>query len=93
VTTSNKNGYRINRAISTPPNQILALTSLTLGAGVTPAQGSVKPAAGFTLDYVALIGCAPSAKTNKAISALNQQQRDRSIKPQCDINGTLCGSP
>jgi hypothetical protein len=39
-----------------------------------------------------LCQCDPSAKTNKAISALNQQQRDRSIKPQCDINGTLCGS-
>ncbi|MGC2495944.1 hypothetical protein [Candidatus Binatus sp.] len=40
-----------------------------------------------------LCQCDPSAKTNKAISALNQQQRDRSIKPQCDINGTLCGTP
>jgi hypothetical protein len=39
-----------------------------------------------------LCQCDPSVKTNKAISALNQQQRDRSIKPQCDINGTLCGS-
>jgi hypothetical protein len=40
-----------------------------------------------------LCGCDPSPKTNKEISALNQQQRDRGIKPQCDINGTLCGSP
>jgi len=39
-----------------------------------------------------LCQCDPSAKTNKAISALNQQQRDRGITPQCDINGTLCGS-
>jgi len=39
-----------------------------------------------------LCGCDPSARTNKAISALNQQQRDRGIEPQCDINGTLCGS-
>jgi hypothetical protein len=39
-----------------------------------------------------LCQCDPSVKTNKAISALNQQQRDRGIKPQCDINGTLCGS-
>ena len=39
-----------------------------------------------------LCQCDPSAKTNKAISALNQQQRDRGIKPQCDINDTLCGS-
>ena len=39
-----------------------------------------------------LCGCDPSPKTNKAISALNQQQRDREISPQCDINGTLCGT-
>ncbi len=40
-----------------------------------------------------LCGCDPSPETNQAISALNQQQRERGIKPQCDINGTLCGSP
>ncbi len=40
-----------------------------------------------------LCGCSPNAKTDTAIAALNQQQRDRGIKPQCDINGTLCGSP
>src|SRR5208282_1239567 len=39
-----------------------------------------------------LCECDPSAKTNKAIFALDQQQRDRGITPQCDINGTLCGS-
>jgi hypothetical protein len=40
-----------------------------------------------------LCQCDPSPKTNKAIYELNQQQRDRSITPQCDINGTLCGTP
>ncbi len=40
-----------------------------------------------------LCGCNPDAKTNKAIFALNQQQRNRGITPQCDVNGTLCGSP
>lgn len=39
-----------------------------------------------------LCSCDPSPKTNQAITALNQQQRERGIKPQCDINGTLCGS-
>ena len=39
-----------------------------------------------------LCECEPSAKTNKAITALNQQQRDRGITPQCDVNGTLCGA-
>jgi hypothetical protein len=40
-----------------------------------------------------LCGCDPNAKTNKKIAALNQQQRNRGITPQCDINGTLCGTP
>jgi hypothetical protein len=40
-----------------------------------------------------LCGCNPDGKTNTAIAARDQQQRDRGIKPQCDINGTLCGSP
>jgi hypothetical protein len=39
-----------------------------------------------------LCECEPTAKTNKAITALNQQQRDRGITPQCDVNGTLCGA-
>ena len=39
-----------------------------------------------------LCECDPSKKTNQAIFALDQQQRARGIKPQCDINGTLCGS-
>ena len=40
-----------------------------------------------------LCGCGADGKTNTAIFTLNQQQRDRGITPQCDINGTLCGSP
>ncbi|MFO1423128.1 MAG: hypothetical protein U1F70_05670 [Candidatus Competibacteraceae bacterium] len=30
--------------------------------------------------------------TNQAILGLNQQQRAVGIQPQCDLNGTLCGS-
>jgi hypothetical protein len=40
-----------------------------------------------------LCGCDANAKTEKKIAALDQRQRDRGITPQCDINGTLCGSP
>lgn len=40
-----------------------------------------------------LCNCAAAESTNKAIYKLNQAQRDLSITPQCDINGTLCGSP
>ncbi len=40
-----------------------------------------------------LCGCTPDRETNKAIASFNQQQRDLAITPQCDINGTLCGTP
>jgi hypothetical protein len=40
-----------------------------------------------------LCGCASNGKTNTAIAGLNQDQRNLGITPQCDINGTLCGSP
>jgi hypothetical protein len=40
-----------------------------------------------------LCGCQANAQTNATIASLVQQQRDLGITPQCDINGTLCGSP
>jgi len=40
-----------------------------------------------------LCDCSPDAETNKAIFSLNQRQRDLGITPQCDVNGTLCGTP
>ncbi len=40
-----------------------------------------------------LCGCASNGKTDTAIAGLNQDQRNHGIIPQCDINGTLCGSP
>jgi hypothetical protein len=40
-----------------------------------------------------LCGCPADALTNSAIGSLVQQQRDVGVTPQCDINGTLCGSP
>lgn len=39
-----------------------------------------------------LCGCTSNTQTDKAIARLNQLQRDRGIIPQCDQNGTLCGS-
>jgi hypothetical protein len=47
VMTSNQNGYPINRPFSTH-----AARRLIPGAGVTPAEGSVKPTAGFTFNKV-----------------------------------------
>lgn len=40
-----------------------------------------------------LCGCEPNAKTNDVIYDLNEKQRALSITPQCDVNGTLCGTP
>lgn len=40
-----------------------------------------------------LCGCDADNPTQKAVYTLNQQQRDRGITPQCDVNGTLCGQP
>ncbi len=40
-----------------------------------------------------LCGCTPNRETNRAIASFNQRQRDLAITPQCDINGTLCGTP
>lgn len=39
-----------------------------------------------------ICGCEPNDVTGQAMFVLNQQQRDRGIVPQCDLNGTLCGA-
>jgi hypothetical protein len=38
-----------------------------------------------------ICGCEPSPKTNAKIYELDEAQRALGIKPQCDINGSLCG--
>ncbi|HVA79227.1 MAG TPA: hypothetical protein VNF27_15120 [Candidatus Binataceae bacterium] len=40
-----------------------------------------------------LCGCPINTQTDSLIASLNSQQRSRGIKPQCDDNGTLCGTP
>lgn len=39
-----------------------------------------------------LCGCEPNAQTQAELAALNAAQRARGITPQCDVNGTLCGT-
>jgi hypothetical protein len=39
-----------------------------------------------------ICGCEPDSPTNAEIYLLNEAQRNENIVPQCDINGTLCGS-
>ncbi len=38
-----------------------------------------------------ICGCDANSETEQAIFDLNKRQRNRDIKPQCDINDTLCG--
>lgn len=38
-----------------------------------------------------ICGCEANNKTEEALFGLNERQREKSITPQCDINGTLCG--
>ncbi len=39
-----------------------------------------------------LCGCTPNSVTNQKIKTLDNDQRSNGEVPQCDINGTLCGS-
>lgn len=56
------------------------------------AIAKLESAVGCSCCASQLCGCAPNTETNHAIALLNQRQRNLSITPQCDINGTLCGS-
>jgi len=47
---------------------------------------------GFSCAASQICGCQPRKKTNEAILSLNERQRARGISPQCDLNGTLCGT-
>ena len=66
--------------------------------GKCPSSGTqaileLESEAGCSCCASQLCGCEPSAATNDAIFDLNQAQRYFGITPQCDINGTLCGTP
>jgi hypothetical protein len=54
---------------------------------------ALESAAGCSCCASQLCGCEPNDRTSAAIFDLNQAQRDREITPQCDVNGTLCGTP
>ena len=49
----NDTGKKNLRAKGRPRHFAISTFHFSLGAGVTPAEGSVKPTAGFTLDEVA----------------------------------------
>ena len=49
-------------------------------------------AAGCSCCASQLCGCPANAQTDSAIGTLVQDQRNVGVTPQCDINGTLCGT-
>ena len=58
----------------------------------TSAILALESAAGCSCCASQLCGCLPNAATDQRIAELNDAQRARGITPQCDVNGTLCGS-
>ena len=70
------------------------VTEACSGLGKSPISEIIKLETQVGLSCAAsqICGCEPSKKTNEAIFTLNQQQRARGISPQCDLNGTLCGT-
>ena len=64
------------------------------GLGKSPISEIIKleTEVGFSCAASQICGCEPRKKTNEAIFRLNERQRARGISPQCDLNGTLCGT-
>jgi len=64
------------------------------GLGKSPISEIIKleTEVGFSCAASQICGCEPRKKTNEAIFRLNERQRARDISPQCDLNGTLCGT-
>lgn len=58
----------------------------------TSAIIQVEEIAGCSCCASQICGCQPNQATNEEIFVLNQLQRDLGVEPQCDINGTLCGT-
>jgi len=54
---------------------------------------ALETAVGYSCSASQICECQPNKKTNEAIFELNRRQRLLGIKPQCDLNGTLCGKP
>ena len=53
----------------------------------------LETAVGFSCAASQICGCTPDQPTSVAIFSLNARQRARGIATQCDLNGTLCGTP
>ena len=65
-------------------NGVLAISRLLLGAGVTPAEGSVKPTAGFT--YTILLYLFPtSRRTHRALRAGLRAGHNRGFTMNYDV--------
>jgi len=58
----------------------------------TAAIIALESAVGCSCCASQLCGCSPNDATSERIAELNAAQRARGITPQCDVNGTLCGT-
>ena len=63
-----------------------------LGTCETGAIIALETAYGCSCCASQICRCPANVETNAAIASLNQEQRDRGLVPQCDLNGTLCGT-
>jgi len=63
-----------------------------LGKSSISAIIKLETEVGFSCAASQICSCEPKNKTNEAIFSLNERQRARDISPQCDLNGTLCGT-
>jgi hypothetical protein len=64
-----------------------------LGSCAKDAIMAVEELAQCSCCATQICGCEANAQTQVAVYELNQVQREAGITPQCDINGTLCGTP
>ena len=75
------------------PNRDLVGDACT-GLGPCPLRATIalETAYGCSCCASQICRCPANSQTNAAVATLNQEQRDRNIVPQCDLNGTLCGT-
>ncbi len=96
---SNQNGIQVgftcDATLCTDPSNRALVADACMGLGKHSTSEILKLEAevGFSCAASQICGCEPNKKTNEEISRLNEIQRaEPGIDPQCDVNGTLCGT-
>jgi hypothetical protein len=96
---SNQNGIQVgftcDTALCTDPSNLALWAEACRGLDKHSNTEILKleTEVGFSCAASQICGCEPNKKTNEEISRLNDIQRaEPGIEPQCDVNGTLCGT-